>query len=37
MALRIERDTLARLYHTLACTTGDLLVLVGGSEEAEQS
>lgn len=28
-ALRIDRDTLAKLCHTLECTPGDLLVFTG--------
>lgn len=36
-ALRIDRDTLAKLCHTLECTPGDILVLVGDRGDEERS
>jgi DNA-binding Xre family transcriptional regulator len=36
-SLRIDRDTLAKLCHTLQCTPGDLLVSVGTPREEERS
>jgi DNA-binding Xre family transcriptional regulator len=36
-ALRIDRDSLGKLCHTLRCTPGDLLEFVGKYQEAERS
>lgn len=36
-SLRIDRDTLAKLCHTLQCTPGDLLVFVGTPRDEERS
>jgi len=36
-ALRIDRDTLAKLCHILECTPGDILVLVGDRGDKERS
>jgi DNA-binding Xre family transcriptional regulator len=35
-SLRIDRDTLAKLCHTLECTPGDLLVFAGEPRDLER-
>jgi DNA-binding Xre family transcriptional regulator len=36
-ALRIDRDSLGKLCHTLGCTPGDLLEFVGRQSEEVRS